>query len=51
MLEKILQFIENFFHFFATNEIILGSASIIGIVGFIFTVIVSLQTTKIKKIL
>ena len=51
MIEKILQFIVNFVRFFATNEIVLGITSMVGIAGFILTIIVSIQTSKIKKIL
>lgn len=51
MIETILQFLDKFIRFFATNEIALGMTSIIGLVGFILTLVVSFQTTKIKKIL
>ena len=51
MIDKLLQFIENSIRFFATNEIVLGIASIVGIAGFVLTIIVTLQTAKIKKIL
>lgn len=44
MIVKIL-------NFFATNEIILGISSLVGIIGFIMTVIVSVRTAKISKIL
>lgn len=44
MIVKIL-------NFFATNEIILGISSLAGIIGFIMTVIVSVRTAKISKIL
>lgn len=44
MIVKIL-------NFFATNEIILGISSLTGIIGFIMTIIVSIRTAKIGKIL
>ena len=37
--------------FFGTNEIVLGVASLLGIVGFALTVFVSIRTAKISKIL
>ena len=44
MIAEILRFL-------GTNEIILGIASLIGIIGFILTIIVSVRTAKISKIL
>lgn len=44
MIVKILSF-------FATNEIVLGISSLAGIIGFIMTVVVSIRTAKISKIL
>ena len=41
----------DFLKFFGTNEIILGVCSLLGIVGFIMTLIVTIKTTKIAKIL
>ncbi len=41
----------NILKFFGTNEIVLGIASLVGIVGFFLTVFVSLRTDKISKIL
>lgn len=43
--------IYNLLHFFGTNEIVLGVTSLTGIVGFILTIIVSIRTAKISKIL
>ena len=37
--------------FLGTNEIVLGIASLLGIVGFALTVFVSIRTAKISKIL
>ena len=37
--------------FLGTNEIVLGIASLLGIVGFALTVLVSIRTAKISKIL
>ncbi len=37
--------------FFGTNEIVLGIASLVGIIGFVLTVFVSIRTAKIGKIL
>ena len=37
--------------FFGTNEIILGIASLVGIIGFVLTVFISIRTAKIGKIL
>ena len=37
--------------FLGTNEVILGVASLVGIVGFVLTVFVSIRTSKISKIL
>lgn len=41
----------DFLKFFGTNEIILGVCSLLGISGFIMTLIVTIKTTKIAKIL
>ena len=41
----------DFLKFFGTNEIILGVCSLLGIVGFIMTLIVTIKTNKIAKIL
>jgi len=41
----------DFLIFFGTNEIILGVCSLLGIAGFIMTLIVTIKTTKIAKIL
>ncbi len=41
----------DFIKFCATNEIVLGIASIMGIAGFILTVFVSIRTAKISRIL
>lgn len=41
----------DFLKFFGTNEIILGVCSLLGITGFIMTLIVTVKTTKIAKIL
>ena len=41
----------DFLKFFGTNEIILGVCSLLGIAGFIMTLIVTIKTTKIAKIL
>jgi len=41
----------DFLIFFETNEIILGVCSLLGIAGFIMTLIVTIKTTKIAKIL
>ena len=41
----------DFLKFFGTNEIILGVCSLLGIAGFIMTLIVTIKTTKISKIL
>lgn len=38
-------------NFFGTNEIVLGTASLAGIFGFVLTVLVSIRTAKISKIL
>lgn len=43
--------IEDFLRFLGTNEIILGIATLLGIIGFIMTLIVSLRTANISKIL
>lgn len=43
--------IEKILSFFGTNELILGIASLCGIVGFALTVIVTIRTSKISKIL
>lgn len=43
--------IYNFFKFFGTNEIILGITSLVGIVGFLLTIFVTVRTAKISKIL
>lgn len=43
--------IEKILSFFGTNELILGIASLCGIVGFALTVIVTIRTAKISKIL
>lgn len=43
--------VERIFCFLGTNEIVLGIASICGIVGFILTVIVSIRTANISKVL
>ena len=43
-IEKILSFL-------GTNELIFGIASLCGIVGFVLTVIVTIRTAKISKIL
>ena len=40
-----------FLTFMGTNEVILGISSIVGIVGFVLTIIVSIRTEKIAKIL
>ena len=40
----------DFLKFFGTNEIILGVCSLLGIAGFIMTLIVTIKTTKIAKI-
>lgn len=37
--------------FLGTNEVVLGIASLVGIVGFALTVFVSIRTAKISKIL
>ena len=44
MLYKLLFFL-------GTNEIIMGISSLCGIVGFILTILVSIRTSKINKIL
>lgn len=41
----------DFLSFLGTNEIILGVCSLLGITGFIMTLIVTIKTTKIAKIL
>ncbi len=41
----------DFLKFFANNEIILGICSLLGIAGFIMTLIVTIKTNKIAKIL
>ena len=41
----------DFLKFFGTNEIILGVCSLLGISGFVMTLIVTIKTTKIAKIL
>ena len=43
--------IEKILFFFGTNELILGIASLCGIVGFALTVIVTIRTARISKIL
>lgn len=43
--------IEEILCFMGSNEVVLGIASICGIAGFILTVIVSIRTAKIGKIL
>lgn len=43
--------IENILRFMGSNEIVLGIASICGIAGFILTIIVTIRTAKIGKIL
>ena len=43
--------IEKILSFFGTNELVLGIASLCGIVGFILTIIVTIRTAKISKIL
>lgn len=43
--------IADMFKFLGTNEIVLGIASLVGIVGFVLTVLVSIRTAKISKIL
>ncbi len=37
--------------FLGTNEIVLGIASLFGIIGFVLTVFVSIRTAKISKVL
>ena len=41
----------DFLRFLGTNEIILGICSLLGIVGFILTLIVAFKTSKIAKVL
>ena len=41
----------DFLSFLGTNEIILGVCSLLGIAGFIMTLIVTIKTSKIAKIL
>lgn len=43
--------LNNFFKFFGTNEIVLGIASLAGIIGFILTIFVTVRTAKISRIL
>ena len=43
--------IVNTLKFLGTNEIVLGIASLVGVVSFVLTVIVSIRTAKISKIL
>ena len=43
--------IDRILSFFGTNELILGIASLCGIAGFALTVIVTIRTAKISKIL
>ena len=41
----------DFLKFLGTNEIILGICSLLGIIGFILTLIVTFKTSKIAKVL
>lgn len=43
--------IVKFLEFLGTNQIVLGIATLIGIIGFALTIIVSIRTSKISKIL
>ena len=43
--------VAEFFEFLGTNEIVLGVCSFLAIIGFIMTLIVTIKTTKIAKIL
>ena len=43
--------IVKFLEFLGTNQIVLGIATLIGIIGFALTIIVSIRTSKIGKIL
>lgn len=41
----------NFLKFWGTNEIVLGLTSLTGLAGFVLTILVSIRTAKISKIL
>ena len=43
--------ISDILKFFGTNEVVLGIASLVGIIGFVLTIIVSFRTAKISRIL
>lgn len=43
--------IERILRFFGTNEIILGIVSIMGIVGFVLTIVVTIRTANVSKVL
>lgn len=43
--------IKNILCFFGTNQIVLGIASLCGIIGFVLTIVVTIRTNKISKIL
>lgn len=42
---------KEFFEFLGTNEIVMGISSLVGIIGFLLTICVSIRTKKISKIL
>ena len=46
-----IQTVIDFLKFLATNEIILGICSLLGIAGFVMTLFVTIKTSKIAKIL
>lgn len=43
--------IEDVFRFLGTNSIVLGISTLCGVIGFILTIVVTIKTAKINKIL
>ena len=46
-----MRVVYSFFKFFGTNEIVLGITSLVGIISFVLTILVTIRTAKISKIL
>ena len=47
----MLEFLKDLLEFFATNHMVLGVCSLLGIIGFFITIFTWLRTAKISKIL